>query len=159
MKGNEELIVVLNTLLKDELSAVNQYMVHAKMCQNWGYGKLHTAIRNQAFDEMNHAELLIERIILYENTPTVTNVNMLNIGKTVSDMIDNDNDGEIGAVNSYNSAIRFARSCDDYVTVDILTRILISEESHLDWAETQRNQIQQMGIENYLLSQVEIVNE
>lgn len=159
MKGNEELIVVLNTLLKDELSAVNQYMVHAKMCQNWGYGKLHTAIRNQALDEMNHAEMLIERIILYENTPNVTNVNMLNIGKTVSDMIDNDNNEEVGAVNSYNNAIRFARSCDDYVTVDILTKILICEESHLDWAEMQRNQIQQMGIENYLLNQVETINE
>ncbi|MFA6598648.1 MAG: bacterioferritin [Ignavibacteriaceae bacterium] len=155
MKGNEKLITVLNSLLADELTAINQYMVHSEMCENWGYGKLHLAIRKQAMDEMHHAEWLIERIIFFEGAPTVSKLNTIKIGKTVSEMISNDDDDELEAVRTYNDAIKLAREVDDQGTVDLLTKILKMEEGHVDWAEIQRAQIDQMGIENYLANQSE----
>ena len=153
MKGNKDLITVLNSLLADELTAINQYMVHSEMCENWGYGKLHMAIRGQAMDEMHHAEWLIERIIFFEGAPTVSKLNPIKIGKTVSEMISKDLDSEFNAVNAYNSAIKLAREVDDQGTVDLLTKILKMEEGHVDWAEIQRAQIAQMGMENYLVNQ------
>ena len=153
MKGNKELLTVLNSLLADELTAINQYMVHSEMCENWGYGKLHAAIRKQAMDEMHHAEWLIERIIFFEGTPTVSKLNVIKIGKTVSEMISNDNGDELNAVIAYNSAIKLAREVDDQGSVDLLTKILKMEEGHVDWAEMQRAQIEQMGLENYLVNQ------
>lgn len=158
MKGNERLLEVLNTLLADELTAINQYMVHSEMCENWGYEKLHQAIRKQAMEEMHHAEWLIERIIFFEGIPTVSKLNMIRIGRTVLEMITNDNTDETSAVRSYNSAISLAREIEDQATVDLLTRILKMEEAHVDWAEKQLAQINQMGIENYLLMQTENVN-
>jgi bacterioferritin len=155
MKGNKELLTVLNSLLADELTAINQYMVHSEMCENWGYGKLHLAIRKQAMDEMHHAEWLIERIIFFEGAPTVSKLNPIKIGKTVLEMISNDNNDELDAVNAYNKAISLARQVEDQVTVDLLTKILKMEEGHVDWAEIQRAQIDQMGIENYLVNQIE----
>ena len=153
MKGNKDLITVLNSLLADELTAINQYMVHSEMCENWGYGKLHMAIRSQAMDEMHHAEWLIERIIFFEGAPTVSKLNAIKIGKTVLEMISNDNGDELDAVRAYNSAIKIAREVDDQGTVDLLTKILKMEEGHVDWAEIQRAQIAQMGMENYLVNQ------
>ncbi len=153
MKGNPKLIAVLNDLLADELTAINQYMVHAEMCENWGYEKLHKAIEKQAFDEMHHAEWLIQRIIFLEGTPTVSKLNKIKIGKSVKDMIYNDQDAELGAVKSYNDAITLSREVSDQASVDLLTKILNMEEGHVDWAEMQRDQIEQMGIENYLTNQ------
>lgn len=158
MKGNERLLEVLNTLLADELTAINQYMVHSEMCENWGYGKLHLAIRKQAMDEMHHAEWLIERIIFFDGIPTVSRLNTVRIGKSVLEMIMNDSADEEGAVRSYNSAISLAREVEDQATVDLLTRILKMEEDHVDWAEKQQAQIDQMGLENYLLMQTGNVN-
>ena len=155
MKGNKKLLAVLNSLLADELTAINQYMVHSEMCDNWGYGKLHLAIRKQAIDEMHHAEWLIERIIFFDGAPTVSKLNTIKIGKTVSEMINNDNGDELDAVHAYNDAIKLAREVDDQGTVDLLTRILKMEEGHVDWAEIQRAQIEQMGLENYLVNQTE----
>jgi len=155
MKGNEKLITVLNSLLADELTAINQYMVHSEMCENWGYDKLHQAIRKQAMDEMHHAEWLIERIIFFDSAPTVSKLNTIKIGKTVSEMISNDDDDELEAVRTYNEAIKLAREVDDQGTVDLLTKILKMEEGHVDWAEIQRAQIDQMGMENYLVNQTE----
>ena len=155
MKGNKELVTVLNSLLADELTAINQYMVHSEMCENWGYGKLHMAIRKQAMDEMHHAEWLIERILFFEGSPTVSKLNPIRIGKTVVEMISNDNNDELDAVNAYNKAISLARQVEDQVTVDLLTKILKMEEGHVDWAEIQRAQIEQMGLENYLVIQIE----
>ena len=155
MKGNKELITVLNSLLADELTAINQYMVHSEMCENWGYGKLHMAIRKQAMDEMHHAEWLIERILFFDGIPTVSKLNEMKIGKTVSEMINNDNGDELDAVLAYNNGIKLAREVGDQGTVDLLTKILKMEEGHVDWAEIQRSQIQQMGIENYLVSQID----
>ena len=155
MKGNKELITVLNSLLADELTAINQYMVHSEMCENWGYAKLHMAIRKQAMDEMHHAEWLIERILFFEGAPTVSKLNAIRIGKTVSEMISNDNGDELDAIHAYNNAIKLAREVDDQGTVDLLTKILKMEEGHVDWAEIQRAQIEQMGLENYLVNQTE----
>jgi bacterioferritin len=153
MKGNQKLLTVLDQLLADELTAINQYMVHSEMCENWGYNKLHVDIRKQAMDEMHHAEWLIERIIFFGGTPTVSKLNPIKIGKTVSDMIKNDNSDELDAVRSYNEAIKLARSIDDQGTIDLLSKILKMEEGHVDWAEIQRSQIEQMGLENYLVNQ------
>lgn len=153
MKGNKKILAVLNSLLADELTAINQYMVHSEMCENWGYEKLHLAIRSQAMDEMHHAEWLIERIIFFEGAPTVSKLNPMKIGKTVQEMISNDNGDELDAVQSYNNAIKLAREVGDQGTADLLTKILKMEEGHVDWAEIQRAQIEQMGLENYLVNQ------
>jgi len=153
MKGNEKLLTVLNSLLANELTAINQYMVHSEMCNNWGYGKLHLAIRKQAMDEMYHAEWLIERIIFFDGTPTVSILNTIKIGKTVSEIISNNDKDELDAVRDYNEAIKIAREVDDQGTVDLLSKILKMEEGHVDWAEMQRAQINQMGMENYLVNQ------
>jgi bacterioferritin len=155
MKGNKKLLMVLDQLLADELTAINQYMVHSEMCENWGYNKLHLDIRKQAMDEMHHAEWLIERLIFLEGALTVSKLNPIKIGKTVSDMINNDNRDELDAVRSYNEAIKLARAVDDQGTLDLLSKILKMEEGHVDWAEIQRAQIEQMGLENYLVNQTE----
>ena len=155
MKGSKKLLLVLNSLLADELTVVNQYMVHSEMCENWGYNKLHMAIRKQAIDEMHHAEWLIERIIFFEGAPTVSKLNPIKIGKTVSEMISNDHDDELKVVHDYNEAIRLAHEVDDEGSVDLLTKILKMEEGHVDWGEIQRAQIEQMGMENYLVNQTE----
>ena len=155
MKGNEKLLTVLNELLADELTAISQYMVHSEMCDNWGYDKLHKAIEKQALDEMHHAEWLIQRIIFLEGAPVVAKLNPIQIGKSVPDMIGNDRDAEQAAVRAYNAAIRLAHEVDDQATVDLLTTILKMEEGHVDWAEKQRAQIEQMGLENYLSIQAE----
>jgi bacterioferritin len=155
MKGNNEIIETLNSLLADELTAINQYMVHSEMCENWGYNKLYQAIRKQAMDEMHHAEWLIERIIFLDGAPTVSKLNTIKIGKTVLDMIGNDNQDELDAVRAYNDGIKLARLVEDQGTVDLLSKILAMEEGHVDWAEMQQAQIQQMGIENYLVNQAD----
>jgi bacterioferritin len=154
MKGNEELIMVLNSLLADELTAINQYVVHAEMCENWGYKKLHKAIEKQAFDEMHHAEWLIQRVIFLEGIPIVSKLNQIKIGKTIPDMIRNDYNDELSAVRSYNEAVKLSREVKDQATVDLLTKILHMEEGHVDWAEAQQAQIDQMGIANYLVTQI-----
>jgi len=155
MKGNEKLLTVLNELLADELTAISQYMVHSEMCDNWGYDKLHKAIEKQAMDEMHHAEWLIQRIIFLEGAPVVAKLNPIQIGKSVPDMIGNDRDAEQAAVRAYNAAIRLAHEVDDQASVDLLTNILKMEEGHVDWAEKQRAQIEQMGLESYLSNQAE----
>jgi bacterioferritin len=155
MKGNKELLTVLNSLLADELTVINQYMVQSEMCANWGYSKLHNAVRKQAMDEMHHAEWLIERIIFFEGSPTVSKLNPMKIGKNVSEIIISDDETELKVVSEYNEAIKLAREVDDQGTVDLLTRILKEEEGHVDWAEKQRAQIEQMGLENYLVNQTD----
>jgi len=155
MKGNEKLLAVLNQRLADELTAINQYMVHSEMCENWGYGKLHTALRLQAMDELIHAEWLIERIIFLEGTPEVSKLNSIKIGKTVIEMVTNDQKAEIKGLKDYNAAIKLSHEISDEGSVDLLTKILKMEEGHIDWAEIQRTQIEQMGLENYLANQAE----
>jgi bacterioferritin len=153
MKGNEKLLAVLNQLLADELTAINQYMVHSEMCDNWGYEILHKAIEKQAIEEMHHAEWLIKRILFLEGIPVVTKLNPIKIGKTVADMVLNDKESEEGAVRAYNSAVALAHEVADQSSVDLLIKILKMEEDHLDWNEAQRDQIEQMGLQNYLANQ------
>lgn len=155
MKGNEQLITTLNELLADELTAISQYMVHSEMCLHWGYGKLHEAIEKQAIDEMHHAEWLIQRIIFLEGLPLVSKLNPIRIGQTVNEMIGNDREAEQAAGRAYNAGIRLAHDLDDQATADLLMRILKMEEGHVSWAEKQRAQITQMGLEGYLSIQVE----
>jgi bacterioferritin len=155
MKGNKKLVDVLNKLLADELSAISQYMVHAELCENWGYGKLHAAVEKQAIDEMHHAEWLIGRIIFLEGSPIVNKLNPIKIGTSVVEIIGNDEGAEVMAVQAYNDGIQLAREVKDQSTVDLLTTILKMEEGHVDWAETQRAQIAQMGLESYLSIQSE----
>ena len=153
MQGNGKIITTLNELLADELTAISQYMVHSEMCDNWGYDKLHKAIEAQAMDEMHHAEWLIARLIFLEGAPIVSKLNPLKIGAAVQNMVANDLDSEVGAIRAYNAGIRLAHEVDDQGTVDLLTKILKMEEDHLDWNERQRDQIEQMGLQNYLTTQ------
>jgi bacterioferritin len=153
MKGNVKLITVLNQLLAEELTVISQYMVHSKMCDNWGYEKLHKAIEHQSIDEMHHAEWLIKRILFFEGMPIVSKLNPIKIGKTVPEMVTNDLAGELEAIPAYNAGIRLAQEVDDQATVDLLRKILLMEEEHVDWAEKQNDQIAQMGLENYLANQ------
>jgi len=159
VKGNEKVIQTLNELLADELTAISQYMVHSEMCENWGYGTLHNAIEKQAFDEMHHAEWLIQRILFLEGTPQVSKLNKMVIGKSVLEMVTSDQDAEVAAVQAYNKAIAQARDASDQSTADLLLKILKMEEDHVDWAEIQRSQIEQMGLQNYLSNQTEAAAE
>jgi len=154
MKGNPNVLKVLNELLADELTAINQYMVHSEMCDNWGYGKLHEAIEKRAVDEMHHAESLMGRIIFLEGAPTVSRLKPIAIGQGVNEMVSSDYESEKGAVTSYNDAIRIAMDAADNGTRELFDKILKDEETHIDWLEAQRDQIEQMGIENYLANQV-----
>jgi len=150
VKGDAKLLEVLNKLLAEELTAINQFMLHSEMCDNWGYERLHKAIEKQAVDEMRHAESLIARILFLEGMPTVSQLNPMRIGKTVREVIHNDLDVEYEAVKSCNDAIKAALVAADDGTRDLLTRTLTDEERHVDWGEAQRDQ---MGLENFLAIQ------
>lgn len=154
MKGNDEIIATLNDLLSDELTAINQYWVHAEMCANWGYAKLHEAAEHRALGEMKHAEMLIERIIFLDGKPVVSNLKKISIGGDVEKQHRNDLSAEEGAVAAYNSGVAQARDLGDNGTRELLESILKDEEEHLDWLEAQLDQIEQMGIQNYLAQQL-----
>jgi bacterioferritin len=153
MQGNLKMLEALNQRLAEELTAINQYMVHAEMCANWGYDKLHKAIEHQAMDEMHHAEWLIERIIFLEGVPTVSKLNPMKIGSSVVEMVANDQLDELDAVKAYNESIRLADEVKDKGTSELLAKILKMEEDHVDWAEVQQAQIEQMGLAMYLTLQ------
>jgi bacterioferritin len=154
MKGDPKLIKVLNSLLADELTAINQYMVHSEMCDDWGYGKLHKVIEKRAITEMKHAEKLIGRILFLEGTPIVSQLKPLHIGAQVPEMFTNDLDAEAGAVKAYNAGIIVAGDVKDYATRDILQQILDDEDGHLDEIESICSQIEQMGLPVFLSIQV-----
>lgn len=155
MKGNEKVIEKMNFLLADELTAINQYMVHSEMCSNWGYEKLHKAIEKRAIDEMKHAEKLIERIIFFDGRPIVSELNKITIGQDVEAQFKDDWTAEEGAIKNYNEGIKLAAEVGDNGTREILESILKDEEDHIDWLEAQLDQIKQMGIQNYLVEQVD----
>jgi len=154
MKGDKKLIDTLNFLLADELTAINQYMVHSEMCDNWGYQKLHKAIEKRAIDEMKHAEKLIGRILFLEGIPIVSNLKKMTIGAEVPKMMVNDHFLESGAIKSYNAAIKLAGDVKDFATREILESILKDEDAHIDGIEETQDQIQQMGLSVYLTTQV-----
>ncbi len=144
----------MNEQLADELTAVNQYMVHAGMCANWGYGKLHDAVEKRAIEEMKHAESLIDRILFLDGIPTVSKLNKLNIGAKVDLQLQNDLQSELGAAATYNAGIKKAVEIGDNGSRELFESILKDEERHIDWLEAQLDQIEQMGLPNYLVEQL-----
>lgn len=154
MKGNPKLIDTLNSLLADELTAISQYIVHAEMCEDWGYGKLHKAFEKRAIDEMRHAEKLIGRILFLEGTPIVSKLNQIHIGGEVPKQAENDRLAGMGAIKAYNEAIALAGELLDYATRDILVQILNDEDRHMDELEELQSQMEQMTVPIFLTTQV-----
>jgi bacterioferritin len=153
MKGNEKIIENLNFLLEDELTAINQYIVHSEMCVNWGYERLHNTIEKRAVEEMKHAEKLIARILFLDGIPVVSSLNKVKIGAQVEAQLKNDLNAEDHTLKIYNDGIHLAIKMTDSGTRELLEGILLEEERHIDWLEAQLNQIKQMGIQNYLADQ------
>lgn len=152
MKGNQKVIGQLNNALREELTAINQYFVHAEMCENWGYGKLSKYIKKQSIDEMKHAEKLMERILFLDGAPSMEPL-ALSIGSNVKAMIQADLKLEIDAVAMYNAAIRIATEEKDNGSRDLFVFLLKDEEEHVDWLEAQMHQITELGYERYLTTQ------
>jgi bacterioferritin len=154
MKGNVKLLETLNNLLSEELTAINQYMLHAEMCENWHYVRLIESVRKRAFTEMKHAEKLMERILFLEGAPNVSNLKPMHIGKDIENQLKNDLVLEDGAVRQYNAAIGEAVELADNGTREILESILKDEEGHVDTLEAGLEQIRQIGIQNFLTEQM-----
>lgn len=154
MKGNDKVIETLNHLLADELTAINQYMVHSEMCANWGYDRLHEATEKRAITEMKHAEKLIARILFLEGIPIVSKLNDIHVGAEVQAQLQNDLQAELGAVKMYNEGIRLCLEVGDGGSRELLEDILEDEEEHTDWLEAQLDQIKQMGLAHYLAQQL-----
>lgn len=155
MKGNKKLIEALNDRLAEELGAINQYFIHAEMCEDWGYGSLHKEIKQRSIQEMKHAEKLIERILFLDGRPIISKLGPISIGKKVEEMHQKDWNAEDDAIKKYNETIRLAAEVGDNGTKTMLEEILQDEESHIDWLEEQQDQIEQMGIQFYLSEKVD----
>jgi bacterioferritin len=154
MKSTEEILTLLNQLLTNELTAINQYFIHAKMCENWGYERLATKIREESIDEMRHADQIISRILFLEGIPNLQALHKLRVGETVKEQLESDLKLEYSAIEFLNKGIEAARAAKDNATEDLMTRILVSEEVHTDWIETQLELIRQVGEQNYLAQQI-----
>lgn len=154
MKGNDQLIETLNRLLSEELTAINQYILHGEMCGNWGYEKLHEGFEKRSIAEMKHAEKLIERILFLEGRPSVSDYRPMNIGSDVPAMVNNDLGLEYGAVQEYNDAIKQAGEVGDFATREILVEILEDEDGHVDELENLKDQIEQLGLQLFLSTQL-----
>ena len=154
MKGNEKIIEHLNLRLAEELTAINQYIVHSEMCNNWGYERLHQRIEKRAIEEMKHAEKLIARILFLEGQPIVSSLNKIHIGDAVPKMHNKDKDAEDAAIKGYNESIKLAAKEGDNGSRELFESILKDEENHLDWLEAQLDQINQLGEQNYLVEQL-----
>ncbi len=152
MKGNPKVIQQLNHALRDELTAINQYIVHSEMYENWKYDRLSKYIKKQSIDEMRHAEALIERILFLDGMPAMEPM-ALSVGANVKEMIASDLKLELGAVAFYNAAARIAMEEKDNGSRDLFTRLLHDEEGHTDWLEAQLHQIEELGYERYLITQ------
>jgi bacterioferritin len=154
MKGDPKVTKVLNALLADELTAVNQYIVHSEMCENWGYGKLHKVIEKRAIEEMKHAEKLISRILFLEGIPLVSKLNELHIGADVPKMYASDHASELDAVKNYNAGIVVCAEANDYATREILQGILKDEDAHVDEIENVQDELEQIGLQIFLSTQL-----
>ena len=153
MKGNAKVLKELNSALQEELTAINQYFLHAEMCENWGYKKLAEYIKKQSIDEMKHAEVLIERILFLDGTPSMQPLD-LKVGGNVRGMMESDLNLEVSAVKQYNAAVQVATEEKDNGSRDLLVRLLKDEEDHVDWLEAQMHQIKELGYERYLTMQM-----
>jgi bacterioferritin len=154
MQGNPKVIAALNEALAEELTAINQYFLHAEMCENWHYGKLGGYIKKQSIDEMKHAEVIIERLLFLDATPNMTELMHLTVGKNVREQIESDLKLETEAVAMYNRAVETARKEGDNASRELFERLLKDEEAHVDWLEAQLHQIAEIGYERYLSQQI-----
>ena len=154
MKGNEEVLMLLNQLLTNELTAINQYFIHAKMCENWGYHRLYEKIREESIDEMKHADQVITRILFLEGIPNLQALGKLRVGETVKEQLESDLQLEYSAIEFLNDGILASRELKDLATEDMMTKILVAEQEHTDWIETQLELIRQVGEQNYLAQQI-----
>src|SRR5215831_9408178 len=150
MQGKPKVLIELNNALKEELTAINQYFLHAEMCENWKYSKLGDFIKKQSIDEMKHAEEIIERILFLDGTPNMTESLKINVGQNVKDQLESDLKLEIGAVAMYNNAVKVCRDEGDNASRELFERLLRDEEKHVDWLEAQVYQIKEIGYERYL---------
>lgn len=154
MKGHPQVIDLLNDVLTGELTAINQYFLHAKMMQNWGYTRLAAHVRHESIDEMKHADELIERVLFLEGLPNLQRLGKLLIGETVKEQFENDLKLEYEAHARLNAGLKLARDLGDGGTEDLVRKILVSEESHIDWLETQLELMKQLGEQAYLAEQL-----
>jgi bacterioferritin len=154
MQGNPKVIAALNEALAEELTAINQYFLHAEMCENWQYEKLAQKIRKESIDEMKHAEILIERILFLDGTPNMTEPIHVNIGGNVKAQLEADLKLEINAVAMYNRCVQLARDEGDNASRELFERLLRDEEGHVDWLEAQLYQISEISYERYLSQQI-----
>ncbi len=154
MKGDAKILDLLNEILTGELTAINQYFLHARMCGHWGYKRLEEAIKKESIGEMKHADELIARILFLEGLPNVQRIGKVNIGQKVLEILKNDLAVEMLAIPLLNRTIQTCRDAGDNATEDLLTKILVSEEEHVDWIEEQLELINQLGEAHYLAQQV-----
>jgi bacterioferritin len=154
MKGDPRVIEVLNEILTAELTAVNQYFIHAKMCANWGYLELASYTKSESIDEMKHAEWLIDRILLLDGVPNMQRYFKLKIGKSVKEQFENDLALEVAATERNRKAIAICTEANDPTSRMLVERIQAEEEHHIDWLETQLRLIEELGVENYLVTKV-----
>ena len=154
MKGDPKIIAILNEVLKAELTAINQYFLHAEMCENWGYQRMAKHTRKESIEEMQHAEILMERILLLDGSPNMSDYFKINIGQTVKDQLKNDLDLEYTAVKRLNNGIKACVAAGDNGSRELLEKILVDEEHHIDWLEGQLYMVKEMTYENYLAQQL-----
>ncbi len=152
MQGDATVIEHLNRVLRNELTAINQYFLHSKMMKDWGFDTLGTKEHQESIDEMQHADVLIERILFLEGLPNLQELGKLRIGEDVPEMLQCDLDMELDAIPDLRAGIAYCEAHKDYVTRDLFDSILVSEEGHVDWLETQLDLIEQIGTQNYLQS-------
>jgi bacterioferritin len=153
MKGDPKVLEELNKALVEELTAINQYFLHAEMCENWGYHRLSAYIKKQSIGEMKHAEALLERILFLDGIPSMNPLDLA-VGATVKDMIQNDLNLELAAVKQYNAAVQIATEQKDNGSRDLLVTLLKDEEDHVDWLEAQMHLMDDLGYERYLTMQL-----
>lgn len=155
MKGNEQVIAVLNQVLRKELTGINQYFIHAKMCENWGYGKLKKVLWDESIGEMKHADRIIERLLFLEATPNMSNYDKVMVGSGIKQQLENDLGLELAALSILLPGIKTCLEASDDASRELLEHILVDEEKHVDWIETQLHQIDEVGYQNYLAQQIE----
>ncbi len=154
MKGSAKVIDLLNEVLTNELTAINQYFLHGRICENWGYDRLWHKLRDESIDEMKHADTIIERILYLEGLPNLQKLGTINVGESVDEQLKLDLDLEKGAIPVLNRGIELCRSEHDNGTAELLEDVLEDEEEHANWLEAQLTLIQQMGLQNYLAEQI-----